>query len=311
MKAVIYNKRSKPNKLVFTDVEKPVPTENEVLIKMTASSVNAADYRSMQIGSIPKRRIFGADIAGIIEVVGANVSEWKPGDRVMADLSSHGFGGFAEYVVAPAGMLVRIPSEISFENAAALPLAALTAIQACNKVQIKSGQKVLIVGSGGGVGTYLVQLARYFGAEITAVCSTQNVDQTKLLGADKVIDYTREKFTSTRERFDIIFAVNGNEALLTYRRLLAPGGKYLMIGGAMTQILKSLFFAKLLSLGERKMMTLMAKGNQTDLEFIAKLTAEGHLKPVIDRKYTLDKTAEAVNYLNEGHAKGKVIIQIA
>ncbi|MBN2635464.1 MAG: NAD(P)-dependent alcohol dehydrogenase [Prolixibacteraceae bacterium] len=311
MKAVIFNKRAKPEKLVYTDVEKPVAAENEVLVKMVASSVNAADYRSMRLGTIPKRRIFGADIAGTVEAVGSNVSEWKPGDRVMADLSSHGFGGFAEYAVAPAGMLVKIPSEISFETAAALPLAALTAIQAHNKVQIKKGQKVLIMGSGGGVGTYLVQLARYFGAQITAVCSTQNVEQTKALGADHVIDYTKQKFTNTRERFDIIFAVNGNEALLTYRRLLAPGGKYLMIGGAMTQILKSLFFAKLLSLGERKMMTLMAKANQTDLELIAKLAAEGHLNPVIDRKYTLDKTAEAVKYINEGHARGKVMILIA
>lgn len=311
MKAVIFNKKAKPEKLVYTDVERPIPEENEVLVKMMASSVNAADYRSMRLGIIPKHRIFGADIAGVVETAGANVSEWKPGDKVMADLASHGFGGFAEYAVAPADQLVHIPNEISFETAAALPLAALTAIQALNKVGIQKGQKVLIVGSGGGVGTCLVQLARYFGAEITAVCSTRNVEQTKTLGADHIIDYTKEKFSRTNRRFDLIFAVNGNEALLTYRRLLAPGGKYIMIGGAMMQILKSLLFGRLLSLGKRKMMTLSAKGNATDLKFIAKLAAGGHIKPVIDRKYTLDKTADAVKYLNEGHARGKVLIIIA
>ncbi len=311
MKAVVFNKRGKPDKLIYTDAEKPVPAENEVLVRMEASSVNAADYRSMRLGMIPKRRIYGADIAGIIVAVGKNVSQWETGDKVMGDLASHGFGGFAEYTVAPENAIVSIPPEISFETAAVLPLAALTAIQAHNKVKIQKGQKVLIVGSGGGVGTYLVQLARYFEAEITAVCSTRNVEQTKSLGANHVIDYTIEKFTRTKERFDIIFAVNGNEALLTYRRLLAPGGKYLMVGGAMTQILKSLLFAKLLSLGKRKMMTLSAKANQTDLEFVAKLASEGHLKPVIDRQYTLDKTAEAVKYVNEGHARGKVLIQIA
>ena len=311
MKAVIFNKKAKPDKLVYTDVEKPVPAENEVLIKMVASSVNAADYRSMRLGMIPKRRIFGADIAGVVEASGANASQWKPGDKVMGDLASHGFGGFAEYTVAPASQLVRIPEKISFETAAALPLAALTAIQAHNKVNIQKGQKVLIVGSAGGVGTYLVQLARYFGAEITAVCSTQNVDQTKKLGANRVIDYTQEKFTRTGDQYDLIFAVNGNEALLTYRSLLAPGGKYLMIGGAMSQILKSLLFGKLLSLGKRKMMTLSAKGNSTDLALIAKLAAEGQIKPVIDRKYTLEKTAEAMKYLNEGHARGKVLITIS
>ncbi len=311
MKAVVYNKKVKPEKLVYTDVVKPVPAENEVLVKMMATSVNAADYRSMRIGTIPKRRIFGADVSGIIEAVGKNITQWKPGDEVMGDLASHGFGCFAEYNLAPGDMLVRKPAEISFETAAALPLAAITAIQAVRKNgQVRKGNKVLIVGSAGGVGTYLVQMARYFGAEITAVCSTQNVEQTKSLGADEVIDYTKEKFTRTTKRFDFIFAVNGNEALLAYRVLLAPGGKYIMIGGAMTQILKSLIFGKLLSLGKRKMLFLSAKANQTDLEFIAKLAADGHIKPVIDRIYTLDKTAEAVNYLNQGHARGKVIINI-
>ena len=310
MKAVVYDKKAKPDKLVYTDMEKPVPGENEVIVKIVASSVNAADYRSMRMGLIPKRKIFGADIAGRVEAVGKNAGRWKPGDEVMADLSSYGFGGFAEYTLAPAAQLVRIPKGLTFETAAALPLAALTAVQAMQKAGIQKGQKVLIVGSGGGVGTFLVQLARYYGAEITAVCSTKNVEQTKLLGAHRVVDYTQEDFTRTNQRYDLIFAVNGNEPLLTYRRLLAPGGKYLMIGGAMPQIIKSLLFARFLSLGKKKMGTVAAKANATDLEWVAKLAADGHLRPIIDRKYTLDKTAEAMNYISQGHARGKVVIVV-
>ena len=311
MKAVVYDKKAKPDKLVYTDVDKPVPEKNEVLIKMVASSVNAADYRSMRLGIIPKRKIFGADIAGRVESVGENVSRWKPGDEVMADLGSHGFGGFAEYAVAPADQLVLIPKELSYETAAALPLAGNTALQALrNKGNIQKGQKVLIVGSGGGVGTFMVQLANYFEAEITAVCSTKNTEQTKTLGAHLVIDYKKEDFTQTDQRYDLIFAVNGNESLFTYRRLLTPRGKLLMVGGAMSQIIKSILFGKLLSLGKKKMVTVSTKGNPVDIQSLAQLAAEGQIRAVIDRKYPLEQTAEAMNYLNRGHARGKVVIAI-
>ncbi|MCG6186565.1 NAD(P)-dependent alcohol dehydrogenase [Maribellus maritimus] len=310
MKAIIYQKRG-AEKLVYTDVEKPVPKENEVLIKVVASSVNAADYRSMRLGIVPKRKIFGADVAGRVELVGRSVSLWKEGDEVMGDLSGSGFGCFAEYTVAPEDKVIQKPVELSFAEAAAVPLAAITAIQALRgKGKIQKGQKVLIVGSGGGVGTFTVQLARYFGAEITAVCSTRNAEQSRMLGAQTVIDYTQENFTRTRQRFDLILAVNGNEALLTYRRLLAPGGTYLMVGGSMTQILKSLLFGKLLSLGRKKMLAVSAKANMADLEFIAALAAKGQIKPVIDRTYTLEQMPEAMEYANTGHAQGKLLIKV-
>ncbi len=311
MKAVVYNKKGVPDRLIYCDVEKPVPNDNEVLIKIVAASVNAADYRSMSMGIIPKRRIFGADIAGRVESAGKNIRQFKPGDEVTGDLASYGFGGFAEYTVAPEKALVLKPAKLSFEDTAALPLAALTALQALrNKGKIRKGQKVLIAGSGGGVGTYAVQLAKYFGAEVTAVCSTKNVKQTISLGADYVIDYTKEDFTKNKECYDIILAVNGNRSLSAYRRILNPDGIYVMIGGALPQIFKSLIFGRLMSIGSRKMLSLAAKPNQEDLEFIVKLAEDGKIKPVIDRRYPLDKTAEAMSYLREGHASGKVVINV-
>ncbi len=311
MKAVVYQKRGNPEKLVYTEVDKPVPGENEILIKVVATSINAADYRSMHLGIIPKRKIFGADIAGVVEAVGKNVTNWKPGDEVMGDLANAGFGSFAEYNVSPDNMVVRKPAGLSFEEAAAIPLAGMTAIQALrNKGDVHKGEKVLIIGSGGGVGTFVVQLARYFGAEITAVCSSKNTEQAKELGANRVIDYTKEDFTKTDNRFDLLLAINGNKGLFAYRRLLTIDGKFVMVGGAMAQIFKTLIFGRLLSLGKKKMMILSAKANQTDIEFLAKLAVEGHIRPVIDRSYTLDKTAEAFQYLSNGHARGKVIIQI-
>ena len=199
MKAIVYNKKSYPDKLVYCDVDKPVPNDNEVLIKIHSVSLNAADYRSMKMGLIPKRKIFGADIAGRIESVGKNISLFKPGDEVMGDLASYGFGGLAEYVTAPERALIIKPDQVSFEEAATLPMAAMTALQALrDKGNIQKGQKVLIVGSAGGVGTFAIQLAKYFETEVTAVCSSKNVQQTLSLGANYVIDYTKENFTKQR-----------------------------------------------------------------------------------------------------------------
>lgn len=311
MKAVVYNKRGTPDKLVCRDVEKPIPNDDELLIKVVAVSVNAADYRSMKMGIIPKRKIFGADVAGRVESVGKNISRFKPGDEVMGDLADCGFGGFAEYTLATEKLLIHKPATITFEDAAALPMATITALQALKKEgNIQKGHKVLIVGSGGGVGTFAVQLATYFGAEVTAVCSSRNVEQTKSLGAAFVIDYTKDDFTKSNQHYDLILAVNGNNSLLTYKRLLNPKGVYVMVGGAMPQIIKSLILGKLMSFGSKKMRSVAAKPNQTDLEFIAKLVEEGIIKPIIDRRYSLEKTADAVNYLAEGHARGKVIINV-
>jgi NADPH:quinone reductase-like Zn-dependent oxidoreductase len=311
MKAVVYNKKGSPDKLILTDVEKPVPGDNEVLIKIVAVSANAADYRSMKMGIIPKKKIFGADIAGRVESCGKNIRLYRTGDEVMGDLASFGFGGFAEYAIAPEKALITKPAKLSFENAASLPMAALTALQALrDKGNIQKGKKILIVGSSGGVGTFAVQLAKYFGAVVTAVCSTKNVEQTRSLGADKVIDYTKDDFTKGEERYDLILAVNGNHPLPAYKRKLNPNGIYVMVGGSLKQIFSSLLFGWLISPGSKKMTSLAAKANQKDLEFIAKLAEDDIIKPVIDRRYPLEKTPEAMNYLAEGHSSGKVVINV-
>ncbi len=311
MKAVVYNKKGSPEKLIYCDVDKPVPNDDEMLIKIVAVSVNAADYRSMKMGLIPKRRIFGADIAGRVESVGKNIKQFKSGDEVMGDLAKYGFGGFAQYVTAPEKALIIKPEKISFEEGAALPMAALTALQALrDKGNIQRGQKVLIVGSAGGVGTFAVQLAKYFDAEVTGVCGPNNAIQTSSLGADYVIDYTKEDFTKSNMRYNLIIAVNGNYPIFAYKKILTPNGIYVMVGGSLSQIFKSLLFGWLLSFGSKKMRTISAKANKKDLEFLTKLIEDGKIKPVIDRRYTLDKTADAMRYLFEGHATGKVIINI-
>jgi NADPH:quinone reductase-like Zn-dependent oxidoreductase len=311
MKAIVYNKKSYPDKLVYCDVDKPIPNDNDVLIKVHSVSLNAADYRSMKMGLIPKRKIFGADIAGQIESVGKNISLFKPGDEVMGDLASYGFGGLAEYVTAPERALIIKPDQVSFEEAATLPMAAMTALQALrDKGNIQKGQKVLIVGSAGGVGTFAIQLAKYFETEVTCVCSSKNVQQTLSLGANYVIDYTKENFTKKDKRYDIILGINGNYPLLAYKKTLTSNGKYVMVGGSLSQIFKSLLFGWVLSFGSKKMKSVAAKANKTDLELLAKLLEKGIIKPVIDRRYSLDKTAVAMDYLKQGHATGKVVINI-
>jgi len=310
MKAVVYNKKGIPDKLEYCDVEKPKPADNEVLVQIVAVSVNAMDYRSMKMGMIPKKKIFGADIAGRVESVGSNIQEFKPGDEVIGDLSDHGSGGFAEYAVAPEKALIRKPANISFEEAAALPVAATTALRALrDKGSIQEGQKVLIVGSSGGVGTFALQLAKYYGAKISAVCSPGNVEQSLSFGAEKVIDYTKEDFSKSGDTYDLILAINGNSQLITYKRMLNPGGIYVMVGGELSQIIRSIVFGRFLSFGSRKMYTLTVKSSQKDLEFLAKLAGDGKIKPLIESTYLLEKSAEAMRYLNEGHAKGKVIIK--
>lgn len=311
MKAVVYSKKASPERLVYCDVDKPVPNDNEVLIKVRAVSPNAADYRSMKMGIIPKRKIFGADIAGRVESAGRNITQLKPGDEVMGDLAGYGFGGFAEYVTAPEKALIIKPGEISFEEGACIPIAALTALQALrDKGSIQQGQKALIVGSAGGVGTFAVQLAKYFGAEVTGVCSPGNMEQSRSLGADHVIDYTKENFTENDKKYDIILAVNGNYPFIAYKKALTPNGIYVMVGGSLSQIFKSLAFGWLMSMGSKKMRSLSAKANQADLEFLANLVKEGRIRPVIERHYPLEKTADAMSFLSKGHAKGKVVILV-
>ncbi len=311
MKAIVYNRYVSPDKMVYCDIEKPAPKDNEVLVKIIAVSINAADYRSMKMGMIPKKKVFGADIAGIIESTGKNIQQFKPGDEVIGELADYGFGGLAEFAVSPEKLLVRKPGKTSFEDAAALPMAGITALQALrDKGNIQKGYDVLIIGSGGGVGTFAVQLAKYFGATVTAVCSTKNVEQSKSLGADFVIDYTKEKFTKSKKHYDIIIAINGNYSLLACKRILNKKGIYVAIGGSLSQIFKPLLLGWLMSFGSKKIYALAAKTRQGDMEFIAKLVDEGVIKPVIEKYYSLEKTAEAFNYLSDGHAKGKLVIKV-
>jgi len=311
MKAIVYDKKHSPYRLRLNEVKKPVPNDNEVLLKVVSVSLNAADYRSLKMGMIPKKKIFGSAVSGTIESIGKNIQHLKPGDAVVGDLTDSGFGGLAEFAVAPERAFTYKPANTSFEDSATLPVAATTALKALrDKGNIREGQNVLIVGSTGGVGIYALQLAKYFGAKVTAVCSTNNIEQTTSLGADEVIDYTKNDFTKGSVRYDLIVAVNGNYPLLAYRRILNSNGIYVMVGGKLAQIFKSIFFGWFLSFGGKKMKTLSAKPGPEDLEFVAKLLDEGNIKAIIHKRYTLDKAVEAMDYLSKGHSPGKVIINI-
>lgn len=312
MKAVVYDKSKSPAALVYRDAEKPVPGEDEVLVRIRAAAVNAADSRSMKLGAIPKRKIFGCDIAGEVEAVGKNVRRFKAGDEVLGDISRCGMGGFAQYVAVPETPLVLKPAFLSFETAAAVPLSAVTALQGLRDLgRIKPGDKALIYGAGGGVGTFAVQLARHLGAQVTALCGEKNMQVLRSLGADHVISYLDTDISKISGRYDLVLAVNGNNPLKNYLRLLAPGGRCVMVGGSLRQVMKAVLFGGLLSLGSRKIRSLNAKPNAKDLAFVVSLVEAGKLKPVIDRRYPLARTAEAVRYQSEGHAMGKIVIEVA
>jgi NADPH:quinone reductase-like Zn-dependent oxidoreductase len=324
MKAIVYTEYGSPDVLQLKEVEKPVPAEDEVLVQVHASSVNAADWRMMRADPFlvrlyagllkPKKfHTLGADIAGRVEAVGKNVRQFKAGDEVFGDVSSTGFGGFAEYKCARESELILKPTNLSFEEAATVPLAAMTALHGLrDKGQIQPGQQVLIHGASGGVGTYAVQLAKYFGAVVTAVCSTDKVEMARALGADFVIDYTREDFSLSRRQFDLILAVNGNRSIFDYKRALSPNGIYVMAGGNQSQLFQALLLGPWLSLfGKQKLGALTSNPNQKDLQLLKELLESGQLKPVIDKRYPLHEVAEAIRYVEAGHAKGKVVIAVA
>lgn len=308
MKAIIYDKKNK--NLVYSEVEKPVPKENEVLVKIHASSVNAADYRSIQFGMIPKNKIFGVDISGVIEAVGPNSKKFKIGDEIIGELSAYGFGGFAEYVAVTEEALVMKPDSITFCEAAALPLAGITALQAIERAKIRTCDEVLVVGSSGGVGIYLVQLCKYFGANVTAMCSENNVEQTKNLGIVNVLDYKIDDYKKYKNYFTHILGVNGSYPLSFYKKALKKNGYFLHIGGKISQLIKVLVFGKLLSLGTKKMEVHLAKSNRETLEKIVKLAGEKSIKILIEKKYPLNETNKALEYLAKGHAKSKIVIEI-
>lgn len=292
------------------------------MVRVHAASVNAADWHMLTADIFlvrlmtglrkPKYPILGADIAGRVEAVGKDVQQFKPGDEVFGDLSAAGFGGLAEFALAPETALALKPTRLSFAAAAAVPMAAVTALQGLrDEGQIQPGKRVLIQGASGGVGTFAVQLAKAFGAEVTAVCSTRNLDQARALGADRVIDYSREDFTQSGERYDLIFAANGYHPLSAYKRALSPRGIYVMAGGTKAQIFQVMLFGSLMSMGgEKKLVGVSARPCQEDLMFLRGLLEAGRIVPVIDRRYPLHDAAEAFRYLGEGHARGKVVITL-
>ena len=324
MKAFVYTKYGPPEVLEMKEVEKPAPQEDEVLVKVHAASVNAADWHSLSAdiflvrlmgGGLrkPKDPRLGIDIAGRVEAVGSRVTQWKPGDEVYGG----GEGSFAEYATARESRLALKPTAMTFEAAAAIPVAALTALQGLrDNGHIQPGQKVLIYGASGGVGTFAVQLAKWFGTEVTTVCSPRSIDQARSMGADHVIDYTQEDFTRNGQRYDLILAVNGYHPILACRRALTPTGSYVLVGASSAHLLQALLEAlilgKLISRTGRQKMGFMeiAKINQKDLVIMNELFETGKVVPVIDRCYSFRETAEALRYLGEGHARGKVVITV-
>lgn len=311
MKAAVFEGMKAPEILAIREVARPEPGDGQVLVQVAAASVNAADIRSMRMGIVRKGKIMGADIAGRIEAVGKNVTRFQRGDEVLAEIPTPDFGGFAEYAVSPEARMALKPSGVSFEEAAALPMASCTALQALkNWGGVMAGQKVLIVGASGGVGTFAVQLAKHLGAEVTAVCSARSATKAAELGADRVLDYAKGDFTRSGDRYDRILAVNGSYPPTAYRRLLAENGVCVFIGGALKQIFKCMLFGALYSTGGRRFHVLAARPSAADLAFVVDLVARGAVAPVIDRRYPLIKAAEAVQYVNEGHARGKVVVRV-
>ena len=321
MKAIRYQKYGPPDVLQMQEVDKPVPKENQVLIKIHASSINAVDYHSRRakpfiirpmLGGLlgPKDPRLGSDVAGRVEAVGAEVKQFRPGDEVFGFTA----GAFAEYACSRETSLTLKPANLSFEEAASVPVGGITALQGLRDVaRIQPGQKVLIQGASGSVGIFAVQLAKVFGAEVTAVCSTRNLDMARSLGADHVIDYTREDFTRDGGKYDLIFAVNGYHSLWAYRRALNPGGIYVCAGGTMPQIFEALLLGPLVSriVGKKLRSMGISKINQDDLAYLAELLKDGKIRAVIDRRYPLSQVAEAFRYVEGTHPQGKVVITVA
>ena len=322
MKAIVYTKYGPPDVLQLKEVEKPAPMDNEVLVKVHAASLNAADLdflRGKFINRLrwgllkPKYKIIGSDIAGRIEAVGRNVKNFQPDDEIFVDLFDCGLGAFAEYVCIPESALRLKPASVTFEEAATLPQAAVVALQGLrDKRQIHPGQKVLINGAGGGMGTFAVQIAKSFGAEVTGVDSTRKLDMVHSIGADHVIDYTQEDFTKSGQRYDLILDVAAHHSVFDYKRALSPKGIYALVGGSRGAILQTVFLGPLISIfGSKKMGLVMWKPNKKeDMVFITELLEAGKVVPVIDRRYPLSEVAEALRYLEEGQHQGKVVITV-
>lgn len=322
MKAIVNTQYGRADVLHLKEVDKPSPDTNEVLIKIHAVSLNYADWHiltgtpflaRMSFGLFrPSKTILGADIAGTVEGVGSAVTGFKPGDEVFGDLGLNGFGGLAEYVCAPQNVIAPKPVNLTFAEAAALPMAAVTALQALRDGgRVKHGQKVLIHGAAGGVGTFAMQIAKHMGAEVTAVCSTKNIDLVRSLGADHIIDYTKEDFATGGVKYDLILGINGNRSLNDYRKTLEPGGTYLMVGGSDRQIFEALLLGSIFAGNSgQKLRGIAAKNSREDLMAVKELVEAGAIKPVIDKQFTLEQTPDAMRLIGTGHARAKLVINV-
>lgn len=320
MKAVIYTKYGPTNALRLKEVGKPTPKDNEVLVKIYATTVTPGDVIVVKgepfavrffSGLLePKHKVPGKEMAGRVETIGKNVTQFQPGDDVFGDLSVCGLGAFAEYVSVPEHAIALKPANLTFEEAAAVPESSVVALQGLrDQGKIQAGQKVLINGTSGGVGSYALQIAKSFGAEVTAVCSTRNLDMARSLGADHVVDYTKEDFTQNGKQYDLILAANGYHPISDYRRALSPEGIFVATGGSMAQTFEAMLQGPIISMrGSQKMGNMLVKPNQDDLVFMKNLIEAGKVVPTIDRRWPLSEFAEAFRYLEEGHAQGKVVI---
>jgi NADPH:quinone reductase-like Zn-dependent oxidoreductase len=324
MQAIVYPHYGSPDVLQLREVERPVPKDDEVLVRVHAASINALDRHSIRSSPVfirvlsgnglrtPKDQRLGVDLAGRVEAVGSKVTQFRVGDEVFG----RGHGAFAEYACAREDALALKPANLTFEAAAAVPIGALTALGALRDAgHVQPGQTVLINGAAGAVGTFAVQLAKVFGAEVTAVCGPQNVDLARSLGADQVVDYTREDVTKAGQRYDLILGVNGYHSLVAYRRMLRPRGTYVMVGASTARLGRALLQLILLGrvmsrAGGKKMRLFMAKPTQANLTYLAEQLEAGKIVPVVERCYPLSETAEAVRYLEEEHARGKVVITV-
>jgi NADPH:quinone reductase-like Zn-dependent oxidoreductase len=322
MKAIVYTEYGSLDVLHLEEIDKPTPKENEVLIKILATTVTPGDVIVVRGAPFavrfwsgllkPKHKIPGKEMAGRVEAIGGEVTQFKPGDEVYGDLSVCGLGAFAEYVCVPENAIALKPANLTFEQAAAIPESSVVALQGLrDKGKIQPGQKVLINGASGGVGSFAVQIAKSFGTEVTAVTSTRNLAMASSIGADHVIDYTQGDFTRNGQQYDLILAANGNHSLADYRRALTPKGIYVGSGGSMAQTFQGILLGPILSMtGSQTMGNMLVKPNQKDLVFMKELAEAGKVVPVIDRSYPLSEVPAALRYLDEGHARGKIVITV-
>jgi NADPH:quinone reductase-like Zn-dependent oxidoreductase len=320
MKAIVYEEYGPPEVLQLKEVAKPTPKDDEVLVKVHAASLNAADFETMRGtwsarfgGPLrPMYKILGSDLAGRVERVGSNVEQFQPGDDVWGDLSfPYGFGTFAEYVAVSEKALALKPASMTFEEAATYPQAAIIALQSLrDKGQIQPGQKVLINGAGGGMGTFAVQIAKFYGAEVTGVDSSRKLDMLRSIGADQVIDYAQKDYTKSGQRYDVILDVVAHRSVFDYQRALTPEGVFIIVGGSLATFLQVVLLGALISrIGSKKLgLNAYEPNKREDLAVLEELFEAGKVVPAIDRRYPLSEVPEALRYLEEGQALGKVVI---